>query len=173
MSGLRFSIAHLLAAVALIGVGLVALNAPNPVTAGLLTLATIGALLTAVLGVIYRTGEARAFWLGVVVFGGAYFAIAFSSALPAAELWLREPLKAVRRAFWTTSVPAGQTTLPQGKDSAYDEAAHGWLTWPAWDGGFGATAHCFANWLWALMGGAMALWFYVTSLLKVEKDPRP
>jgi len=170
MGGLRFSIANLLAAVALIGIGLVALNSAGPLTAGLLTVATVGALLTAVVGVIYRAGEARAFWLGVVLFGGVYFVIAFTPALPAAELSLREPLKAVRRAFWTTSIPAGQTPLPKGKDSAFDEAAQSWRSWPAWDGGFGATVHCLANWLWALIGGMIARWFYVTSLPKVEKD---
>ena len=57
MSGLRFSIANLLAAVTVIGVGLAALNSPSDVNAGLLLVATLAALLAAALGVVYREGD--------------------------------------------------------------------------------------------------------------------
>jgi hypothetical protein len=65
MSGLRFSIANLLVAVALIGGGLAALKAQSPALAGLLTLAMLGVVLAAVLGAVCLAGESRYFWLGV------------------------------------------------------------------------------------------------------------
>jgi hypothetical protein len=163
MSDLRFSIANLLAAVAVIGVGLAALNAPSSAIGGLLILATMGALLVAVLGIVYRQGESRAFWLGAAVFDGSYFVVTFTPLFPNAVLKLREPIKVFRRTFWSTPLPQGVTTLPAGKDSAYDSSANAWLSWPAWDGGFGATANCLVNWLFALIGGIVGRWFYAIS----------
>src|SRR5207244_11083258 len=89
--------------------------------------------------------------------------IAFTPAFPAAENKLREPLHVFRRAFWTTPIRAGVVVLPQGKDSAYDESAQAWLSWPAWDSGFGATLHCLVSWLFALAGGIAGRWFYLTA----------
>ena len=58
---MRFSIANLLAAEALVGIGLAALKSPNSSTAALLLLTTVVVILFSVLGTIHRTGEARAF----------------------------------------------------------------------------------------------------------------
>src|SRR5262245_41528296 len=107
MSGLRFSIANLLVAVAIVAIGMVALNSPTNIVGGVLGFATIGLVLAAVLGAIYRTGESRAFWLGVAIFGGSYFVIIFSGAFPVAAEHLREPLKAIRATFWTVRIPDG------------------------------------------------------------------
>jgi hypothetical protein len=169
MSGLRFSIANLFAAVAIICGGLAALNSQSGVPAGLLMLATITGILVAVLGVVLCAGEPRAFWLGVAVFGGSYFVVAFSPAFPNVESQLRKPLNAFRRAFWTTKLPEGPTTLPAGKDSGFDESAQAWLSWPAWDGGFGAKIHCLVNLLFALAGGIVGRWFYVTDKRRGDK----
>src|SRR5438067_1158683 len=71
MSGLRFSIANLLAAIALIGGGLAALRAPSPDKAAAVAALTIGILLIAVLAAAYRADESRAFWLGAAKGGAA------------------------------------------------------------------------------------------------------
>src|SRR5688572_5343563 len=101
MKSLRFSIAALLAAVTVIGVGLAALNAPTANKASALITATIFGLLFAVLATIYRAGEARAFWLGVSLFGWFYFAVAFSDAASGAKSYIERPLRSFRAAFWT------------------------------------------------------------------------
>ena len=54
------------------GVALAALRDPSVWWVGGLVACLIGLLLTACVGAMYRTGRARAFWLGIVVFGGGY-----------------------------------------------------------------------------------------------------
>jgi hypothetical protein len=158
---MRFSIANLLTAVAIIGVGLAALNSPSGVAAGLLTFATILVLLVAATAAIYRQGQARAFWLGVVLFGGSYFVVAFSTAFSVAENQIREPLKLFRRTFWGTPLRRGN--VPDGKDAEYVASKSIHIITPAWDRGFGSTLHCVVNWLLALAGGIVGRWFYESS----------
>ena len=164
MSGLRFSIANLLTAVAIIGAGLAALNSPSAYSASLLTFATMVVLLVAVLGAIYRTGETQAFWLGVALFGGSYFVVAFSPAFSLAENQIREPLKAFRRAFWSSPLPPSVTTIPADKEPDYTDSTMTHFVSPAWDRGFGAKLHCLVNLLLALAGGVIGRWFHATSL---------
>jgi hypothetical protein len=171
MSGLRFSIANLLAAVAIVAIGLAALNSPTNVVGGVLGFATIGLVLAAVLGAVYRTGEVRAFWLGVALFGGSYFVIIFSGAFPVASEHLREPLKAVRAAFWTLRIPEGSQQSTSGMDTEYDHDAKTTLAWPSWHNGFGVTIHCLINWLFALAGGTVGRWIYATSIPTNNKLP--
>lgn len=161
MSGLRFSIANLLTAVAIIAIGLSLLSSSSGVKAGVLVIVTLGALLGAVLGVIYREGEARAFWLGAAIFGGAYFVVVFTPAFPYANEHLGDGLRAFRAAFWTVRIPDGDKR-PQNGDTAYEQSTKTTLLWPSWHHGFGATAHCVVLWLFALTGGIVGRWFYVT-----------
>jgi hypothetical protein len=172
MSGLRFSIANLLAAVTVIGVGLAALNSPSDVNAGILVAATLAALLAAVLGVVYREGESRGFCLGAAVFGGAYFAVAFTPAFPAANEHISDALRSFRAACWTTRVPDGSDPFQKrttGRDTEYDNATRTTLARPSWHHGFGATAHCVALWLFALLGGIIGRCFYATSVARRER----
>src|SRR5262245_39716854 len=144
---MRFSIANLLAAVAIIAVGLAVLSSLSDVKAAVLVIVTLGTLLAAVLGVAYREGESRAFWFGAALFGSVYFVIAFTPAFPLANAHLGDGLRAFRSAFWTVRVPDGSDPgldRTRGRDTAYDQAAKTTLAWPSWHHGFGATAHCIA-----------------------------
>jgi hypothetical protein len=161
---LRFSIANLLTAIAIIAVGLAALNSPSRLTVGLVTIVTLGVLLAAVVGAIYRTGEARAFWLGSAVFGWSYFLIAFSPAFPTAKAAIDPPLLALRDTFWTVKIPDGDTSPSLvGMDTAYDAAIRTTLARPSWHHYFGVTIHCIVTLLFALVGGIVGRWFCASS----------
>lgn len=72
----RFTILGLMGLVLALAVGLAALRGANDYWAGGLQLAALFLLGTAVLGAIYERGPRRAGWLGFLVFGGAYLAVA-------------------------------------------------------------------------------------------------
>ncbi len=71
----RFRIATAMGSVLLIGVGFAALRDPSDWWVGALLAFLIALLLTACLGVVYRTGRQRALWLGILVFGGGYLVL--------------------------------------------------------------------------------------------------
>src|SRR5262245_698361 len=68
----RFSIASLLGLVLFVAIGFAGLRAASDVWDSGVFGATLLALLIAVLLVVHRTGEGRAFWVGVALFGWAY-----------------------------------------------------------------------------------------------------
>jgi hypothetical protein len=72
MNRSRMTIRLAMALVLFAGVALAALRDPSVWWVGGLVACLIGLLLTACIGAMYRTGRARAFWLGIVVFGGGY-----------------------------------------------------------------------------------------------------
>jgi hypothetical protein len=72
MNRFRMTIRLAMALVLFAGVALAALRDPSVWWVGGLVACLIGLLLTACVGAMYRTGRARAFWLGIVVFGGGY-----------------------------------------------------------------------------------------------------
>lgn len=156
MTGTRFSIASLLIALAVLGFALVALNPPSLLKADLLKVATACILLTALLAAINFAESRRAFWLGFALFGWFYFVVAFTAALPTIRHPIERPLREIRNAVWGTRVtaPVSQLGQPQsGFDVFYDHKAGQILTVPAWEYGFGETAHCLANLAFAFMGG--------------------
>jgi hypothetical protein len=71
----RFSIAGLMAIVLVAAVGLAALRSPSPAWASTLFMVTCGVFGLAIVGAIYRSGVARAWWLGFCVFGMGYMAV--------------------------------------------------------------------------------------------------
>ena len=71
MGRLRFSMGSLIGVVVLIAVGLGALKSPDSWWAGLVTVAMVGVLLFAILGIAYGQGDVRRFWTGFAVFGWA------------------------------------------------------------------------------------------------------
>jgi hypothetical protein len=72
MNRFRMTIRLAMALVLFAGVGLAALRDPSVWWVSGLVACLIGLLLTACVGAMYRTGRERAFWLGIVVFGGGY-----------------------------------------------------------------------------------------------------
>jgi hypothetical protein len=72
MNRFRMTIRLAMALVLFAGVALASLRDPSVWWVDGLVACSIGLLLTACVGAMYRTGRARAFWLGIVVFGGGY-----------------------------------------------------------------------------------------------------
>ena len=71
----RFSIAGLMGFVVVAAVGLAALRSPSVAWASTLFMVTCGVFGLAIVGAIYRSGVARAWWLGFCVFGLGYLAV--------------------------------------------------------------------------------------------------
>jgi hypothetical protein len=69
----RFSIALLLAVIALCGVGFAALRSPSHMWASALFAISLGSLPIALLNAMYSRERQRAFWTGFLVCGAAYF----------------------------------------------------------------------------------------------------
>lgn len=72
MRHFRVTIGTAMGFVLVAGAGFAALRDPSVWWVGGLLVCLIGLLLTACLGAIYRSGRERAFWLGILVFGGGY-----------------------------------------------------------------------------------------------------
>jgi hypothetical protein len=77
MRRFRFSIASLMTLVVFVAVSLAALRYVSPLWARALFSITWGILLAAVIGIIYRDGRRRAFWVGFALFGFGYLALSF------------------------------------------------------------------------------------------------
>jgi hypothetical protein len=77
--GFRISISVLMALMLIISVAFVSLMFATELMAGLVLLPTLGILAMAILGVVYRRGNARAFWLGFVLLGWGYMILASGS----------------------------------------------------------------------------------------------
>jgi hypothetical protein len=72
MSRVRVTIRSAMALVLSAGGGFAALRDPSMWWVGAVVGCLIGLLLTACIGAIYWVGRERAFWLGIVIFGGGY-----------------------------------------------------------------------------------------------------
>jgi hypothetical protein len=88
MRTVRFPIAGLMWAVLVAALGLAALRSSSELWAGATFLATCGILCLAIVGIVCRTDETRAWWLGFALFGWGYLALAFWSphSLPTTAL---------------------------------------------------------------------------------------
>ena len=76
---LRFSIMGLMALVLTVAIGFAALRNPSELWASALFTLAVGLLCVAVLGVAFRHGHKRQFWMGFAVFGWAYLILVFAS----------------------------------------------------------------------------------------------
>jgi hypothetical protein len=75
MGRLHISIAGMMVLVLVLSIGFASLRFPSEPLAGTVLLLTLGAFALAVLAVVYRRGERRAFWLGFALFGWGYMAL--------------------------------------------------------------------------------------------------
>ena len=71
----RFSIANLLALIAILAVALAALRSPSYLWANVTFSFALGAVVLAVINVVFSHGAGRAYWLGFALCGGVYLAI--------------------------------------------------------------------------------------------------
>jgi hypothetical protein len=71
----RFSIASILAVIAIFAVALAALRSPSYLWANVTFSLALGALVVAIINVVYGHGAGRAYWLGFSICGGIYLAI--------------------------------------------------------------------------------------------------
>ena len=72
MHRVRFSLASLIALIVIVAVGCAALRNPSYLVASALLMVTMVILLLGIVGVVYSTGQGRAFLLGFVLFGWAH-----------------------------------------------------------------------------------------------------
>jgi hypothetical protein len=182
----RFTIAGLMLAVLAVAVGFAALRNATPAWAGAMLLLTLGLLGLAVLGVVYRRGARRAWWLGFALFGGGYVLLTFAPwadehvrpTLPTAmlidalheRLHPREPtvtdaavlayLEAVRSAPTSVVVPGG--TTPGGTTASAISFLSAGTGASATPEPFRRVGHCLWALLAACVGGAAGRLFYAT-----------
>src|SRR5262245_60138021 len=70
---LRLTVGGMLVLMIPLAVGSAALSNPTATWAALVFYATLILLFSAIMGVVYRRGAARAFWLGFALFGWGYW----------------------------------------------------------------------------------------------------
>lgn len=80
--GFRLTISRLLLLVGLVAVGTAALLAPSSMWLGAVSLMSAAIFLGGIVAAIYLDGPARAFWLGVVIFGLGYRALDLATGMP-------------------------------------------------------------------------------------------
>lgn len=95
LSLFQFSIRGLLSGMALVSLGIAALVNAGPLWQGIMWGVALYALTAAILLVVYRRSETRAFWLGFTIFGWLYLLLFLTSQAPAQfQFWSRsDPLK--------------------------------------------------------------------------------
>ena len=109
MRRIRFSIAGLMAAVAVAALAVAALRASTPAWAGAMLMLVWGVLGLAILCTVYRPRSERAWWLGFALFGSGYLVLAFWSeinfdSLPTSTLLLFVSSKvdpSIQKAAWS------------------------------------------------------------------------
>jgi hypothetical protein len=176
--------------IVLVAVGISALRFASDLWAGLLLLATLATLGTAILGVVYRRESKRAFALGFVLFGGGYLVMAIGPwfadhiepRLPTTQALARLHSQVASRptsmTLTSTAMPSGGSTIPLPNKITVDHAipigTTGNYTYIKRLVGFatpGASnyqpflrvGHCLFAFLAGLMGGWVARWFQRTS----------
>jgi hypothetical protein len=77
MRHVRFSVATVLIGMALLGLGLGALESNSPLVTSLVFTVHLGLLSVAVVGALMTSGNRRVFWLGFALFGWVYSLAAF------------------------------------------------------------------------------------------------
>ena len=130
MHRFRFSIAGLMAAVAVSALAAAALRSPSAAWAGAMLLLLWGVLGLAIAGALFRKGSERSWWVGFALFGCGYAVLAFWSDSN------------------TQSLPT--TTLLLFLHSKFDPSA---AATPHWT--FLQIAHCLWALLAAIAGGAL------------------
>ena len=125
MRFVRFSIAGLMGAVLTAALGLTALRSASETWAGAALLLTCGVLGLAVVGVVSRAADERAWWLGFALFGWGYLALALWSPPSATKLPTVTGLEAVWTKIGMTvpELPPARGTIG-GTDPSFIQIGH-------------------------------------------------
>jgi hypothetical protein len=85
MAHLRISLAGMMILLLALGLALASFRFPSEAVAAAVVLMTQATLALAILAIVYRAGERRAFWLGFALFGWGYMALTWESWLGRGE----------------------------------------------------------------------------------------
>jgi hypothetical protein len=174
------SLSGLIACVLACGLGLAALRNASPTWAGSMLLLTLGLLAVAVLGVVYRREERRAWWLGFALFGWGFAALVLApwsrpEALPSTglldRLYVRvSPTKVVALETYGPpsdgrlgdSLVVSNDVPPHAIPATAGPADTVFLVGTVGIEAFRSIGHCLLTVLVASLGGGVARWFHAT-----------
>lgn len=158
----RFSLKWMLAGVAAVALGTVALLYASPLTYAITLGFALLLLLSAPLGVIYRTGARRAFWVGFTVFGWCYLLALIAGASTSRTSFRGLPSHALQEYVYARvpmridseeASPPVLNVRPVGRLFTF--------TLPS-EVHFRRVFHSLFIILWAVLGGLIARCFYAT-----------
>jgi hypothetical protein len=111
--GRRFTIAQLLAVIAVSGIAFAALRSPSYLWANTLYTTAFIALVIAGINVVYSHGRSRAYWVGFLIGGGVYFIVYSVPALrePVCPRLLTEPILDLIYPYVSPKPPVATTIL--------------------------------------------------------------
>jgi hypothetical protein len=174
----RFSLTTLFGAVLFVAFGMAAIRFASPLWAGLTMAVTVPVLFAAILGALFRLGQARAFWTGLAICGWGYLLLVLAPWFEAG-VWQYLPtsylLSYTHERFQsgaTMAYDAVDVGLPMVASSGSGTtllsygAGQGlriWNTGTASDSGLMVwTGHALFALLFGFIGGVTAKWFYLT-----------
>jgi hypothetical protein len=158
MAGFRFSLMGLLATVGFVAIVCGAVTVGSIYLIELVSVVTAVILLGAILSIIYRTGIARAFWIGFAVFGwGSYVLQQSPMKLLAAENFLRDAYPFFRR---TTPLPPNAPEPTWVRET--DNEGGSQVAVIVRQSDFIRVGKCVYALVFALSGGWMARYFHAT-----------
>lgn len=172
MRTIRFPIKGLMGAVIVVALGLAALRDPSEIWSGIMFLLTCGVLCLAIVGVVCRQDEERAWWLGFALFGWGYLLLSMRSTVVLPTLTLLDSIAARLGAPFRFS--GGMGGMGGGMRSI-GLWAFGGFGGPTVDGSVylrQEIAHCLWALLAALLGGILARVIFGSAKKRDEKvDP--
>ncbi len=169
----RFSLTAMFGAVLFVAFGVAAIRFTSPLWAGLTMAVTMPLLFAAILGALFRLGQARAFWTGVAVCGWGYLLIVlapwFESGLgrylPTSYL-----LSYIDAHLRVKTVPLpGDTVDGMGRIVARNGMR---LLNDPNSGLVRGTGHALFALLFGFIGGVTAKWLYLTRSPREDERPR-
>jgi hypothetical protein len=172
MSGPHLTMVGLMVVVLIVGLDLAALRSPTGLWASALFTMTSGLLVAAILGIVYRRGPRRAFWLGFALFGWTYLLVSdgpwFSAEVQPVLLTTRLIEDLYPRLHPPpTNWPPPQLVAwnPLGSPADFPDSP-----WTVNHPHFRRIGHAVAAQLVAVLGGVLACLFEATRTKKGARD---
>ena len=172
MRRFRFSLASLISAVLFIAVACAALRNASKLWASMIFTLTVCLLLGAILGVVFRGGDTRAFCLGFALLGWGYLFLAFSHVINE-DLNLRAPplLTSMMLGYMHPKLAKSETIPGSGfrPEDFMDLGGPRTVFVPSWEH-FHQVGHSLVTLLIALVGGGLARYLHAS---RRQPDDRP